>query len=351
MSITSSATASRDHDVPSTEVILGDRLCLVLITRKDDTPMDASSISEEDIVEICIKQGYTHPLGVLWYSTTELVVLFRSLEELKCTTHGIAKMAEFWGEAIMVRAMAPLEAHITVYIVTSCRNPSNHSPVNSPKWGKTAPSSSRTWRPWQPWAASAHGRPHVGNCAMWNTCTPSNPPPNKWVHPSGSREPKEDDQEVTFHGGGRWGPPRQPTSPVEPERPAEGRVPSGLPLWAPCPAPSGSDMGQLITTLTSSLCLGTPKINTSSGNVTPVKTEVSFEQWNHEVHRIKDHYPESVVWESIMRSLKGAAADMAQYMDPTTGVSNILEKTFGHFWNRSVIWCFNAKLLQNYTRK
>ena len=27
-----------------------------------------------------------------------------------------------------------------------------------------------------------------------------------------------------------------------------------------------------------------------------------------------------------MRSLKGAAADMAQYMGPTAGVSNILEK-------------------------
>ena len=41
---------------------------------------------------------------------------------------------------------------------------------------------------------------------------------------------------------------------------------------------------------------------------------------------VKDHYPESVVHESIMRSLKGAAADMACYMGPTAGVSDILEK-------------------------
>ena len=41
---------------------------------------------------------------------------------------------------------------------------------------------------------------------------------------------------------------------------------------------------------------------------------------------IKDHYPESVVRESIMWSLKGAAADMAHYMGPTAGVSEILEK-------------------------
>ena len=85
-------------------------------------------------------------------------------------------------------------------------------------------------------------------------------------------------------------------------------------------------MGQLFTTLTLGLHLGTPKINTFSSDVTPGKTEVSFEQWNHKVHCIKDHYLESVVWESIMRSLKGAAADMAQYMGPTAGVSSILEK-------------------------
>ena len=69
-----------------------------------------------------------------------------------------------------------------------------------------------------------------------------------------------------------------------------------------------------------------PKINTFSSDVTPGKTEVSYEQWNHKVQCIKDHYPELVVWESIMRSLKGAAADMAQYMGPTAGVSDSLEK-------------------------
>ena len=85
-------------------------------------------------------------------------------------------------------------------------------------------------------------------------------------------------------------------------------------------------MGQLITALTLGLHLGTPKINTFSGNITPGKTGVLFEQWNHEVQCIKDHYPELVVWESIMRSLKRAVANMAQYMGPTTSVSDILEK-------------------------
>ena len=58
----------------------------------------------------------------------------------------------------------------------------------------------------------------------------------------------------------------------------------------------------------------------------PGKTEVSFEQWNHEIQCIKDHYLESVVQESIVRSLKGVAADVAWYMGPTASISKILQK-------------------------
>ena len=85
-------------------------------------------------------------------------------------------------------------------------------------------------------------------------------------------------------------------------------------------------MGHLINTLALGLCLGTLRINTFNGKAMPGKTEVLFEQWNHKVQCIKDHYPESVVWESIVRSLNGAAADMAKYMGPTASISNILQK-------------------------
>ena len=211
MSITSSATTSRDHDVPSAKVIFRDRLCLVSITRRDDTLMDASSISEEDIIEICVTKGHTHPLDVLCYSVMESVVLFHSPDELQCATCGIIKMMEFQGEAITVRAMAPLEAHVTAYIATSHTNPSNrerelHTPPQQtlPSRGTPGSSPSRTWGPCQPWAASAHGGPNMGNCTMWNTCAPLQSPPNEWVCPTGSKEPDEHDQEVTFPGGGRW---------------------------------------------------------------------------------------------------------------------------------------------------
>ena len=56
------------------------------------------------------------------------------------------------------------------------------------------------------------------------------------------------------------------------------------------------------------------------------KTKVSFKQCYHKVQCVKDHYPESVVQESIVRSLKGAVADMAWYMGPTTSMAHILQK-------------------------
>ena len=55
------------------------------------------------------------------------------------------------------------------------------------------------------------------------------------------------------------------------------------------------------------------------------KTEVSFKQWYQKEQCIKDHYPEWVVWESIVRSLEGAAAVVAQYLGPTTSAAHILQ--------------------------
>ena len=82
----------------------------------------------------------------------------------------------------------------------------------------------------------------------------------------------------------------------------------------------------LINTLGTGLQLGTPQINTFSGKAMLGKTEVSFEQWYHEVQCVKDHYLESVVWESIVRLLKGAVADMAWFMGPTVSMVHILQK-------------------------
>ena len=122
MSITSSATASRDWEVPSPDS-LQDKLLAVLITKGDGTPLDASSITEEDMVEICVRRAHTCPLGVLQYSTAELVVLFGNVADVNCAHHVLLDMMEFQDEAITVWTMAPVEAQVTAFQVMWHLNP------------------------------------------------------------------------------------------------------------------------------------------------------------------------------------------------------------------------------------
>ena len=114
MSITSSATASRDREVPSPNS-LQDKLLVVSITKGDGTPLDASSISEEDIVEICVRRAHLCPLGVLQYSTAELVILFGNVTDVNCTQCTLLAMMEFRDEAIMVWTMARVEVQVTAF--------------------------------------------------------------------------------------------------------------------------------------------------------------------------------------------------------------------------------------------
>ena len=58
---------------------------------------------------------------------------------------------------------------------------------------------------------------------------------------------------------------------------------------------ANADVNHLLSMLMASLMMDTPRINTFSGDATPGKTKVSFEQWYHKVHCVKDHYPEAVV--------------------------------------------------------
>ena len=77
--------------------------------------MDASSISEEDIVEICMKKGHTCPLDVLCYSAMESIILFSTVEDLKCVSHGLVDVMELQNDAIIVMTLAPMEAHMATF--------------------------------------------------------------------------------------------------------------------------------------------------------------------------------------------------------------------------------------------
>ena len=116
MSTMSSATASGRDWAPSDKSNFKNQMCLFIVTRPDDTLFDATSMSEEDIVEICIKLGHTHPMGVLCYSATESVALFCSTEDMQCATHRAIKAMMLWDKAIAIRAMAPLEIYIKAYV-------------------------------------------------------------------------------------------------------------------------------------------------------------------------------------------------------------------------------------------
>ena len=122
MSITSSTTVSRDWEVQSPDSVQ-DKLLVVSITKRDGTPLDASSITEEDIVELCVRRAHTHPLGVLQYSAADLVILFSNVADVNRTEHVLPEVTEFCDEAVTTRTMAPAQAHTTTFIKMWCLNP------------------------------------------------------------------------------------------------------------------------------------------------------------------------------------------------------------------------------------
>ena len=156
------------------------------------------------------------------------------------------------------------------------------------------------------------------------TTSPIGPPSSHWRTPASGMDADLEAEEVTLQGEGM----RIQQTANKAHRPPSYRGGCWLP---PC-------------TLVARLRLWTPRIKTLSGDATLGKTEVSFEQWYHEVQCVKDHYLESVVWESIMRSLKEAAADIAWYMGPTTSVAHILRKLLVIF---STVASFEV-LMQNF---
>ena len=160
MATSSSATASGRDQVPSNNPHLKAKMCVFLVTRNDGTPFDSTSMLEEDILQICVALGHTHPLGVLWYSATESVALFCMTEEMQqggSTLHCLqAELGDLTDQELQ-QLMEDLHQEITLCEL--------HAP-------------------------------------------PSNPQPTPWGEPSGSGNTNGDDQEVTFPRGGGWVPPK-----------------------------------------------------------------------------------------------------------------------------------------------
>ena len=84
------ASVARDH-IPSDVADLSNCMCLFILNKGDGTLFDASSILEEDVIEICIWFGHTHPEGVLQYSAIKSVMLFHTMDKLQIMAHGVMK--------------------------------------------------------------------------------------------------------------------------------------------------------------------------------------------------------------------------------------------------------------------
>ena len=253
--------------------------------------------------------------------------------------------------------MAPSEHHIRVYITVVGGDPSK--PWSLPSEGE-GESHSPTGNPHQGGGTLHHLQTELGDLADQELCQFMEDlcqeiafhelhTPQQSITNTLGRTIREQESQWQWPGDHlservRVGSPKT-TIPICSPSMTRWRVgSSGTTSSTPRPALANPDVGHLISTLTLGLCLGTPKINTFSGKAMPGKAEVSFEQWNHEVQCVKDHYLELVVWESIVRSLKGAVADMAQYMGPTASVSEILQKLAVIF---GTVALFNV-LMQNF---
>ena len=334
MSTTSLTTASVVRDwVPFDEANLQVLMCVLVLMKRDGTPFDVTSVLEEGIIEICIKMGHTYPMGVFHYSVTESIILFWSADNMQCATCRAIKMIVLHGEANAVRASAPSENHVRAYMATVGWEPTRTHPP--PSEGEGEPH-------------LAAGNPHPGGGTLHHLQADLGDLANDELHQLMEdlcwevtlyelNAPPEAPNHTLGKPSRKWGSQSRWPGGNLSERWSVGS-PGTIPTTCPCTArwggwiPPGQhpqlplSLAHLINTLVSGLCLGAPWINTFSGEAMPGKTEVSFKQWYHRIQCIKDYYPDAVVWESIGRSLKGAAADMVRYIGPIASVSNILQK-------------------------
>ena len=91
-------------------------MCIKLLTKKDGTLFNVTSILEKDIIKICIQLGHTHPMGVLCYSVTESIMLFQSADKVQLAIHGAIKVTTLHEEAIAIWASPPSATHVRAYL-------------------------------------------------------------------------------------------------------------------------------------------------------------------------------------------------------------------------------------------
>ena len=220
--------------------------------------MDASSILEEDIVEICIRRAHAHPLGVLQYTAVELVILFGNLEDVNHAHHTLLDVMELHNEAITIQTMALTEAHIATFTTMWQSNPTTRDGEPHTPPYQTPPSEETLHR--------LHAQLGDLNDSELQQLVKDLsqeiaqhklivPPSNPLLMIGYTCQAVNSLRKMT-----RRSPFQEREGGVQRGKPPQflihqlgGRVPFGPPQQLSCPALSGPDMGQLITALTGGL--------------------------------------------------------------------------------------------------
>ena len=74
-------------------------------------------------MELCVRRVHVCPLGVLWYSAADSVILFSNVADVHCTQHVLLDVTEFHDEAVATQTMALAQAYVTAFIQMWCLNP------------------------------------------------------------------------------------------------------------------------------------------------------------------------------------------------------------------------------------
>ena len=149
MSTSSSATALGRDPVPTNNPTLRPRMCVCvfIIMCKDGTPFDVTSITEEDIMQICMTLGHIHPLGGLQYLATESVALFHMVDEMQQASCGAIKVTELCNKLIAIKIIAPMEPSgkdvhhcrggypSKLWSLPSEEEDDTNAPTGNPHWG------------------------------------------------------------------------------------------------------------------------------------------------------------------------------------------------------------------------
>ena len=103
---TVTALAACNH-IPGDEIQPLNWMCVLVLTRGDSTLFDATSIQEEDIIELFVEMGQTHLKDVLQFLATESVLLFCSGNKMLVMPQWVTKAMLLCKESIGLHTSPP----------------------------------------------------------------------------------------------------------------------------------------------------------------------------------------------------------------------------------------------------